>query len=61
MAALVAFIGCLAGQSALPFGLKPAGHGFCGIVFAGVVLLAYKHEVDKFYAVVDWDLLFAFF
>ncbi|GIS60957.1 MAG: hypothetical protein CM1200mP2_31820 [Planctomycetaceae bacterium] len=28
--------------------------------FAGPVLIAYKHEVDKFYPAVDWDLL-AFF
>ncbi|MCA9033562.1 MAG: hypothetical protein KDA91_00465 [Planctomycetaceae bacterium] len=60
VAALVAFIGCLAGQSALPFGLNQLDMGFVALFFAGVVLLAYKHEVDKFYAVVDWDLL-AFF
>ena len=34
--------------------------GFIALFFAGVVLLAYKGEVDKFYAAVDWDLL-AFF
>ncbi|MCA9062598.1 MAG: hypothetical protein KDA96_06050 [Planctomycetaceae bacterium] len=60
VAALVAFIGCLAGQSALPFGLSRLDMGFIALFFAGVVLLAYRHEVDKFYAAVDWDLL-AFF
>ena len=60
VAALTAFIGCLAGQSALPFGLDKLEMGFVALFFAGVVLMAYKSEVDKFYAAVDWDLL-AFF
>ena len=34
--------------------------GFVALFFAGVVLIAYKHEVEKFYSAVDWDLL-AFF
>ena len=34
--------------------------GFVALFFAGVVLLAYKSEVNKFYSAVDWDLL-AFF
>ena len=58
--ALVLFILCLAGQSALPFGLNKLEMGFVALFFAGVVLYAYKHEVDKFYSAVDWDLL-AFF
>ena len=57
---LGAFIVCLAGQSALPFGLDKLEMGFVALFFAGVVLIAYKNEVDKFYAAVDWDLL-AFF
>jgi Na+/H+ antiporter NhaD/arsenite permease-like protein len=57
---LLAFIGVLAGQSQLPGGLDKLGMGFIALFFAGVALLAYKHEVDKFYKVVDWDLL-AFF
>jgi Na+/H+ antiporter NhaD/arsenite permease-like protein len=60
VAALVGFIAALAGQSALPFGLDQLEMGFVALFFAGVVLLAYKSEVEKFYAVVDWDLL-AFF
>jgi len=58
--ALVLFIICLAGQSALPFGLDKLEMGFVALFFAGVVLLAYRNEVDKFYSAVDWDLL-AFF
>ncbi|HIK96444.1 MAG TPA: hypothetical protein EYG03_31260 [Planctomycetes bacterium] len=57
---LGAFIMCLAGQSALPFGLDKLEMGFVALFFAGVVLIAYKNEVDKFYSAVDWDLL-AFF
>jgi len=57
---LVLFIGGLAGQSALPWGLDQLELGFVALFFAGVVLLAYRSEVDKFYSAVDWDLL-AFF
>lgn len=57
VASLVLFIGALAGQSALPFGLDQLGMGFVALFFAGVVLLAYRSEVDKFYSAVDWDLL----
>ena len=57
---LVLFVCCLAGQRQLPGGLDQLGMGFVALTFAGVVLTAYKHEVDKFYQVVDWDLL-AFF
>ena len=57
---LVLFIACLAGQSTLPFDLDRLEMGFIALFFAGVALFAYKHEVDKFYAAVDWDLL-AFF
>ncbi len=60
VAALALFIVCLAGQSALPLGLDRLEMGFVALFFAGAVLLAYKSEVDKFYAAVDWDLL-AFF
>jgi Na+/H+ antiporter NhaD/arsenite permease-like protein len=60
VSALALFIVCLAGQSALPFGLDKLEMGFVALFFAGVVLIAYKNEVDKFYSAVDWDLL-AFF
>ncbi|MCH2212150.1 MAG: hypothetical protein MK110_12670 [Fuerstiella sp.] len=57
---LVLFIGGIAGQAALPFGLDQLEMGFVALFFAGFVLLAYRSEVDKFYSAVDWDLL-AFF
>ena len=60
VAILLLFIGTLAGQSLLPWGLDQLDMGFIALFFAGVALLAYKHEVDKFYSAVDWDLL-AFF
>ena len=60
IAVLVCFVGTLSGQSALPGGLDKLGMGFVALFFAGIMLLAYKHEVDKFYKTVDWDLL-AFF
>jgi Na+/H+ antiporter NhaD/arsenite permease-like protein len=57
VAVLVAFIGGMAGQSALPWKLFKLEMGFIALFFAGIVLLAYKAEVDKFYQTVDWDLL----
>ncbi|MEZ6054700.1 MAG: SLC13 family permease [Planctomycetaceae bacterium] len=57
---LGAFILSLSFQSALPWNLDKLGMGFVALFFAGVMLWAYRHEVDKFYAAVDWDLL-AFF
>ncbi|MCA8989849.1 MAG: hypothetical protein KDA78_19530, partial [Planctomycetaceae bacterium] len=60
IAVLILFIGTLAGQAALPWNLDQLGMGFVALFFAGVMLLAYRHEVDKYYAAVDWDLL-AFF
>ncbi len=57
---LAAFILSLSFQSALPWNLDKLGMGFIALFFAGVMLWAYRHEVDKFYAAVDWDLL-AFF
>ncbi|WP_197440665.1 ArsB/NhaD family transporter [Polystyrenella longa] len=60
VAVLSAFIFTLAGQSALPWDLDKLGMGFIALFFAGFMLLAYKNQVDKFYAGMDWDLL-AFF
>ncbi|MCA8925885.1 MAG: hypothetical protein KDD82_29020 [Planctomycetes bacterium] len=58
----VLFILGLALQSQLPLvgGEHGLGMGFVALAFAAGMLLLYKHEVDKFYAAVDWDLL-AFF
>lgn len=50
------FILALSFQSILPLE-KELGMGFVALFFAAVVLMAYKHEVHKFYAAVDWDLL----
>jgi Na+/H+ antiporter NhaD/arsenite permease-like protein len=57
VAALASFIAALSLQAYLPWNLDKLGMGFIALFFAGVVLLAYRHEVDKFYAAVDWDLL----
>ncbi len=57
---LCAFILSLSFQSALPWNIDKLGMGFVALFFAGVMLWAYRHDVDKFYAAVDWDLL-AFF
>jgi Na+/H+ antiporter NhaD/arsenite permease-like protein len=57
---LALFIGCLSFKDVLPLDIGNLGMGFIALFFAGVMLLAYKNEVDKFYAAVDWDLL-AFF
>lgn len=50
------FILALSFQSVLPLE-KELGMGFVALLFAAVMLVAYKHEVHKFYAAVDWDLL----
>ncbi len=50
------FILALSFQSVLPLE-KELGMGFVALFFAAIALVAYKHEVHKFYAAVDWDLL----
>lgn len=50
------FILALSTQSILPLA-KDLGMGFVALAFAAIVLIAFKHEVGKFYAAVDWDLL----
>ncbi len=59
VASLGLFMTFMASQSVLPL-FRELGMGFVALLFAGIVLLAYRHEVDKFYSAVDWDLL-AFF
>ncbi len=54
---LCLFIVAIATTSVLPFGINHLGMGFVALSFAGVMLLRYKSEVDKFYKTVDWDLL----
>ncbi len=52
----VFFILALSLQSILPL-VDQLGMGFVAIAFAAIVLLVFKHEVNRFYSTVDWDLL----
>lgn len=58
-AAFTLFITALACQSLIPL-LNQLGMGFIAFSFATIMLVAYKHEVSKFYRVLDWDLIFFF-
>lgn len=53
------FILVIATTSVVP-DLAKLGMGYVAVSFALIALIRYKHEVDKSYAAVDWDLL-AFF
>ncbi|MCA9174287.1 MAG: hypothetical protein KDB14_07345 [Planctomycetales bacterium] len=53
---LVLFILTIATTSVLPY-ISDLGMGFVALGFAGVMLIRYKSEVDRFYRAVDWDLL----
>ncbi|GMQ80072.1 MAG: hypothetical protein BMS9Abin04_013 [Planctomycetia bacterium] len=53
---LVLFILTIAATSVLPW-IRDLQMGFVAMAFAGVMLLRYKAEADKFYRAVDWDLL----
>jgi Na+/H+ antiporter NhaD/arsenite permease-like protein len=53
------FILVIAGASSLPV-ISDLGMGYVALLFAGVMLLRFKHVADRFYQAVDWDLL-AFF
>jgi Na+/H+ antiporter NhaD/arsenite permease-like protein len=56
------FILVIATTSVLPWigGDHGLGMGYVAISFALIALIRYKHEIDKNFAAVDWDLL-AFF
>lgn len=56
---LGAFICVIATTEWLPY-IRQLGMGYVAMGFAIIALLRYKHEVDKNYAAIDWDLL-AFF
>ncbi len=58
-ALLGVFILVIATTSVLPY-VGDLGMGYVAVSFALIAMLRYKHEVDKNYAAVDWDLL-AFF
>jgi len=57
--ALVLLVIAFSSTSIIPY-VKDLGLGFVAMAFAICALIKYKHDVDKFYAAVDWDLL-AFF
>ena len=50
------FIVTIATTSVLPW-ISDLGMGFVAVSFATLSLLRYKSEADRFYRVVDWDLL----
>ena len=50
---------CFSTQPILPL-LNQLGMGFIALMFATIALLKYRHDVDKFYAGVDWDLVVFF-
>jgi Na+/H+ antiporter NhaD/arsenite permease-like protein len=58
-ALLAAFILTIATTTWIPY-IKELGMGYVAVSFAIIALIRYKHEVDKNFAAVDWDLL-AFF
>lgn len=50
------FIITIATTSVLPW-VSDLGMGYVAVAFATVALLRYKSEADRFYRVVDWDLI----
>ncbi|MCP4195347.1 MAG: hypothetical protein GY768_32505 [Planctomycetaceae bacterium] len=50
------FILTIATTSILPY-IDDLQMGFVALAFAGIMLLRFKSEVDKFYRALDWDLL----
>ena len=55
-AMLCLFIITIATTSVLPV-IQHLEMGFVALLFAGIMLLRYKAEVDQFYRNIDWDLL----
>ncbi|MDG2385743.1 MAG: SLC13 family permease [Pirellulaceae bacterium] len=53
---LALFIVTIATTSILPY-IDDLQMGFVALSFAGIMLLRFKSEVDKFYRALDWDLL----
>ena len=56
---IVAFVGlivCFATASVMPV-IKDLGLGYVAVTFALLMLIVYKHEVNRFYSAVDWDLI----
>jgi Na+/H+ antiporter NhaD/arsenite permease-like protein len=57
--ALAAFILTIATTSITPV-IKDLGMGFVAMTFAVIVLTKFKHDVNEFYAAIDWDLILFF-
>ncbi|MBI1214676.1 MAG: hypothetical protein GC185_02525 [Alphaproteobacteria bacterium] len=53
---LLGFILTIAFTPLIP-GVAQLGMGFVALSFAMMTLLRFKHDVDKFYQAVDWDLI----
>ena len=53
------FVIVIAAASELPV-IDDLGMGYVALLFAGIMLIRYKHQADRFYQAIDWDLL-AFF
>lgn len=56
---LVCLVGLFATCQNIPY-LQDLGLGFIAISFGLLMLWRFKHEVDKFYAGLDWDLIWFF-
>ncbi len=56
---LACFILTIATTSLIP-GVRELGMGFVAMAWAIIALVRYRHDVDKNYAALDWDLLFFF-
>lgn len=54
--AFVLLIVALSTTSIMPY-VKDLGMGFVAMAFAIFMLIAFKNDVNKFYAALDWDLL----
>ena len=50
------FVITIASTSVIPY-VKDLGMGYVALSFAAIALLRFKHEVNKFYQAVDWDLI----
>ena len=55
-AMLVLFIITIATTSVLPV-ISDLQMGFVALAFAGIMLVRYKSEADRFYRAIDWDLI----
>ncbi len=55
----ILLIGLFATTANIPY-LQDLGLGFIALSFGFLALWTYKHEVDKFYSALDWDLIWFF-